>query len=244
KRAMFQLAETYAMTSTVTGDNAPEYQASYVGSTYDGNDINADLLETDDGGSTEVPDSAFTGDLLTGIDDLQQVAKECTEAQANEGAEMSRLAKEMDTHAENMGGAPKCYSHGAVDNWNNKVAEGKALCLEFNANAAALSAKCQGDDQQMNCSSTYDGQKINKCPKPNKWLKWVIAFALAIIAVIAMVFGQPWLAALALALAAAMVLSSMAGGAPEGAGNAASTELSDDAAEGDFDDGEKVIRGK
>ncbi len=235
KRAMFQLAEAYAMTdSALTSDSAPEYQSSYVGSTYDGNDINADLLETDDGGSTEVPDTGFTGDLLTGIADRQEVAQECTEAQANEGAEMSRLAKAIDDHALGMGGAPKCYAHGAVDNWNNKVDEGKALCVEFNANAAVLSAKCQGEDQQMNCSSTYDGQKINKCPKPSKWLMWVIPFALLIMAIIAAVFGMPWLSAILLMVAAYSFMSS--GGAGGGSGvDSQNTTLSDDSVKGGFD---------
>jgi hypothetical protein len=180
KRAMFQLAETYAMTgSAVTSDSsAPEYQSSYVGSTYDGNDINADLLDTNDGGSTEVPDTGFTGDLLTGIGDLQEVAQECMDAAANE--EIDETAAEIDRISDTLGSPPKCCKRGAVRRWNSKLDSLTVLCHEFNAGVEVIAEKCQNPSggEKMDCGQ-WSSMKISPC---SKW-KCFLAFFLLLLGI-------------------------------------------------------------
>ena len=211
KHPMFQLAETYAMARTV--DNSPnaayEYQAAYTGATFDGNKTDADMLQTD-AQAPNVPDTSFTDATMSGIAGQQQAAQDCSDSQSTNGTQMSKDGKEMDDITNGMGRAPRCYDHGAVGQWNSKVAQQKALCDDYNANEAVLSGKCQTQNEPMSCSKYTNytdngGMLIKTCPKPNKWLTWVIGFALMIIGIVAAFFGAFFIAAIAIALAIYML---------------------------------------
>ena len=59
KKPMFQLVETYSAGGAAlkSKNSAYEYQAAYVGATYDGNDINLDIIKTD--ANSTVPPQGF-----------------------------------------------------------------------------------------------------------------------------------------------------------------------------------------
>ena len=179
KRPTFQLAETFAMTGTAykSKTSAPEYQAAYTGATYDGNDVNLDVIETD-AGATTVPDTALTGDLITGAAAMQDSGKVCTAAQGSHGAEMSNHAKIIDDTMKSLGKPPKCCS-SSVGRWNAKIAKIKSNCLQFNAHESVLAAACQNKSNPMNCNS-YDKMRIKPCSK----LKCFLSIILAIIAIL------------------------------------------------------------
>ena len=185
KKPMFQLAETFGMTATAfkSKDAAYEYQASYTGSTYDGNDVSADALQTDTAAPI-VPDTSFTGNLISGAGALQEDAKRCTDAQGTHGAAMSADGKMMKQIGESMGSPPSCCSSG-VGRWNGKIDRVMALCADFNAHEAQLSAACQNTSSPMNCSR-YAKYKI----KPCSWLRCFLAFLLTLLfAVVLLVIG-------------------------------------------------------
>ncbi|MCG2725880.1 MAG: tetraspanin family protein [Elusimicrobia bacterium] len=183
KRAMFQLSETYSTTGSAYNDpnSAYEYQAAYVGSTYDGNDMDADIMDP----SASVPDAAFTSGLLSGVSASQEVAKECTDAQAVQGKKMSEDADEIDAKTDALGSPPDCCDHGAVAAYNSKLDGIKVVCEDFNVNAGILSEKCRGLDQKMSCSM-YDSMKVQPCDCDDDFggaLNWIL-IVLGIIAVV------------------------------------------------------------
>ncbi len=173
KKPMFQLAQTFAMTGSAykAKDSALEYQAAYVGTTYDGNDSNLDAIQTD-ASAPAVPDTSFTGALMTGAGDMQQQAMDCSKAQNDQGARMSEDGKAMDDIAKTLGKPPKCCS-GGVGAWNAKIDQIIYKCVDFNANEAILSAKCQNKSSQMDCNS-YNSQKIKPCSKWKCWLAIIL----------------------------------------------------------------------
>jgi hypothetical protein len=174
KKPMFQLAETFGMTGTAfrEKDSAYEYQASYVGSTYDGNDVNLDVIQSDgDATAPVVPDTSFTGDLISGAGDLQEQAKACSDAQGTHGAKMSEDGKKMDDTAKTLGSPPKCCSSG-VGAWNSKINSIIGYCNDFNVNEAQLAAKCQNKSSPMDCAS-YSKMRIKPC---SKWKCWLAVF--------------------------------------------------------------------
>jgi len=173
KKPMFQLAETFGMTGTAfkEKDSAYEYQASYVGSTYDGNDVSLDVVQADGEGAPVIPDTSFTGDLITGAGDLQEMAEECADAQGTHGAKMSEDGKLMDDTAKTLGKPPKCCSSG-VGAWNSKIDRIIGYCNDFNVNEAQLAAKCQNKSSPMDCGS-YSKMKIKPC---SKWKCWLAVF--------------------------------------------------------------------
>ncbi len=164
KKPMFQLAQTFAMTGSAfkAKDSALEYQAAYTGTTYDGNDSNVDVIQTD-AVAPVVPDTAFTGDLIDGTLELQNEAKKCSDAQGTYGAQMSMDGKMMDETAKTLGNPPMCCS-GGVGAWNSKVARIEAYCNDYNANEAQLAAACQNRSSPMQCN--YGSKMhINPCSK-------------------------------------------------------------------------------
>ena len=164
RKPMFQLAQAFAMTGSAfkAKDSSLEYQAAYTATTYDGNNSNLAAIQTD-ASSPAVPDTAFTGTLMTKVENLQTQAKTCTDAQGKEGAKMSEDAKAMDDTAKTLGKQPKCCS-GGVGAWNSKVNKIIYHCNDFNANESVLSAKCQNKSNQMDCSS-YNSMRISPCSK-------------------------------------------------------------------------------
>ena len=176
KKPMFQLAETFAMTGAGNNrDTAYEYQAAYVGSTYDGNDTNADVIQTDSDAPSIPPDTGFTGDLITGSGELQQAAKECSDAQGTNGAQMSYDGKKMKEIGESMGTPPSCCS-SRVGRWNGKIDQVIAYCLDFNVNEAVVAQKCQNTSNPMDCGS-YRRYKINPC----SWWRCLLALFLSLL---------------------------------------------------------------
>lgn len=178
KKPMFQLAQTFAMTGSAfkAKDSALEYQAAYTGTTYDGNDANLDAIQTD-AAAPAVPDTGFTGALMTGVGDLQTKAKICTDAQGKEGAKMSEDGKAMDDISKTLGKQPKCCS-GGVGAWNSKVNRIIYYCNDFNVNEAGLAAKCQNKSNQMDCNK-YSSMHINPC----SWWKCFLAILLIILCI-------------------------------------------------------------
>ena len=170
KKPMFQLAQTFAMTASAfkSRDSAPEYQAAYTGSTYDGNDVNAEAIQTD-ASAPALPDSSYTGDLMTGVQGMQDAARTCSDAQGTHGAKMSEDGKLMDDTAKTLGKPPKCCDHGAVDAWNGKIDRIISYCNDFNVHEAQLAAACQNKSSPMDCSS-YNGMHQPKCSKWRCWL--------------------------------------------------------------------------
>lgn len=197
KRSMFQLAETFSMSGSAfkSKDSAYEYQASYVGSTYDGNDVNADVIQAGADTAPSVPDTSFAGDLINGAGDLQQLAKDCSEAEGTNGAKMSEDVKKIKDIAETLGKPPKCCKHGAVDTWNDKLNRSAALCEDSNANGAILAQKCQSEQQKMDCNKIRSNH-INKCSKFKCFLAMLLMFLfgslfglLGIVAVVTSIAG-------------------------------------------------------
>lgn len=174
KKPMFQLAETFAMTAAgaKNKDSAYEYQASYVGSTYDGNDASADVIETGfDTAPTVPPDTSFIDGMITDAQGAQQLAKDCSDAQGTHGAKMSEDGKKIDEISKTLGSPPKCCS-SRVSSWNSKIENIKATCQDFNVHEAAQAAACQITSSPMDCSS-YNSMKIKKC---SKWKCWLAVF--------------------------------------------------------------------
>ena len=176
KKPMFQLAETFAMTDSAfrSKDSAYEYQAAYTGTTYDGNDANLDIIQTD-AAAPVIPDTSFTGDVISGAGDMQQLAKDCSDAQGTNGAQMSKDGKEMKDIGEGMGSPPSCCS-SRVGAWNGRIDRVMALCRDFNVNEAQLAAKCQNNSSPMDCGR-YAKFRINPC----SWLRCFLAFLLALL---------------------------------------------------------------
>ena len=203
KQPMFQLAQTFAMTGSAfkAKDSSMEYQAAYTGTTYDGNDSNLDAIQTD-ATSPVVPDTSFTGDILNTVGGMQQQAKDCSDAQGVQGANMSADGKAMDDTARSLGSPPKCCSSG-VGAWNDKIDRVTYLCNDFNANEAILSAKCQNKSSQMDCGG-YSHMKISPCSKWKCWLAIILMILLAFLT-----FGGSLMAALAVGVIAG---GSMLGG--------------------------------
>ena len=170
KRPMFQLAETFTMTGAAMKqkDTAYEYQAAYTGSTYDGNDTGADVMETDADAPTVPPDTGFTDGLMQGAQDMQDQAKQCSDANGTNGAKMSEDADQMQKIKDTMGSPPKCCSSG-VGAWNDKVNRMTSLCQDYNANDAILAGKCQTSPKPQNCGA-YSKMHINPCSKWKCWL--------------------------------------------------------------------------
>ena len=74
--ALFRLAEAFAMTEVASKKGgAPEYQATYVGATYDGADVDDDLLVTE-AGAVDVPDTGLVQSLMDGVEGLSELAKD------------------------------------------------------------------------------------------------------------------------------------------------------------------------
>jgi hypothetical protein len=203
KKPMFQLAQTFGMTGAAykSKDSALEYQAAYTGATYDGNDANLDVLETDSN-PPAVPDTSFTGDLIDGAAEAQDLAKKCSDAQGTHGAAMSDDGKKMDDTARTLGKPPKCCSSG-VGAWNAKIDRIIGYCQDFNSHEAQLAAACQNKSSPMDCGS-YSKMKIKPCSKLKCWLMIIIMIVLAFLT-----FGGSLLAAAVVGVIAA---GSMLGG--------------------------------
>ena len=194
KRPMFQLAETFSVGNSAlkSKDSAPEYQAAYVGSTYDGNDINTDIIQTD-ANAPVLPESGFA-DTLDGVVAGQQLAEDCAKAQSDQGAKMSADADEMDRISQGAS-PPACYDN--IGPWNAGVARQGALCQDFNANQAILSRACQTSNTPMDCSMYFKdtksgGMVISKCKKPGgafSIFMFLLMIVLFVFAVVAMILG-------------------------------------------------------
>lgn len=177
KKPMFQLAQTFAMTDAAyrSKDSAYEYQAAYVGTTYDGNDSNLDVIQTDADPVTVPPDTSFTGAVMDDAQALQDLAKGCSQAQGTHGAAMSADGKQMQQIGESLGKPPSCCSSG-VGRWNGKIDRIIALCNDFNGHEAQLAAACQNTSSPMNCGR-YSKYKIKPCSK----LRCFLAFLLMLL---------------------------------------------------------------
>ena len=171
KRAMVQVAETFSMTSSayMSGNTAHETQASYSGSTYDGNDVNAQVLVPAEIGmmgvtEPELPDFTFLVKILKGGTELIGLSDECSRALEKQ-VEMGRLQSEIDNRLLNLGRSPDCCKRSAVKKWNDKLDTIKTLCKNFNAYCTIIASRCQASYTPQNCNY-YDSKKV----KPCKWI--------------------------------------------------------------------------
>ena len=222
KRPMYQLAETYSAGNTAyrSKESATEYQAAYVGSTYDGNDINLDIIQTD-ANAPVLPEAGFSDTLDSAVGG-QKLAEDCSKAQSVNGTKMSDDSAEMDRLA-NQGSAPMCYDD--IGPWNQRVAQQGALCQDFNSNQNTLASACQTSNTPMDCSIYYKNTKsggmvISKCQKPHG-IAWLFFFLLLIVILIiiaiAIILG-PLIAFFAAMFAYIAMSSMMPGGMGMGGG--------------------------
>lgn len=166
RRALFQMGETMATTSMAYKQNpAYEYQAAYVGSTYDGTSMKGGLVATSADNNTSVPDTGYVSTVVDSAQNWEQLAKDCTDAQATHGTKISKLQDEMDEISKTMGKPPKCCS-SAVHAWNAKVNTLVQKCNELNSESQALGQKCQNSTPQtINCQQSYGRLYIKPCRK-------------------------------------------------------------------------------
>lgn len=194
KRPIFQLAETYSVGNIAreSKDSASEYQAAYIGSTYDGNDVNLDIIQTE-AGQAVFPKTGFP--IVSGGGGSQQAA-DCAKAQAVNGPKMSEDSAKMDQLSNQLAreSAPACYDD--IGSWNQRVAEQGELCKDYNANQAELSRACQTSNTAMDCSKYFNdtasgGMVISKCEKPHGplWMfMYLLMIVIAVIIAIALIF--------------------------------------------------------
>ena len=216
KRPMFQLAETFGMTSSASRDQntAPEYQAAYTGTTYDGNAVNLNVIQTDDT-PPSVPDTGFAGDSINGAADIQQRAEDCAKSQSVQGAKMSSDGAEIDRITLQWRTPPNCYDD--IGPWNESVAQRSRLCRDFNKNQTILAGACQTSNTPMDCGIYERGTKsngmiISKCKKP-KGKGSLLAMLIAIVVLVILVLTGILTPLIAFMAAILMyIASSMLGG--------------------------------
>jgi hypothetical protein len=204
--AMFRLAETFTMTGAAYKNStaSSEYQASYVGSTYDGNAVSAGEIQTDIT-PPAVPDNSWTSDLMQGAEELNDMAVECSRVAGQQSPVISQNTKQIDEISKTLGSPPKCCKHGAVDRWNGKVEQIKALCVDNNSRQAVIAAACQNVHDPVNCND-YNSMKISKCSKLKCWLGIILSILLMIIGAVLMITGVGALLGAALIAAGALML--------------------------------------
>lgn len=238
QRPMFQLTETFGMTGGALTSNTPEYQAAYTGTTYDGNNVNLGVIQTDVN-APQLPDIGFIDERIKKVEEIEKMSRGCVAAEAVNGKKMSDDAAAIDSIRKGMSSPPDCYTSG-VSAWNAKVRRLGLLCQDFNAQSALLAGRCQATHRPMGCSlySSYadkgsTGMLIRYCPKPTCshchgkkclgcgcciiwYIFWLLVAALAL--AIAIVMGPLIAAVFALAvIAAALLLTVNTGTGDEGA---------------------------
>jgi len=205
--AIFRLSETFAMTGAAYRNPtaSSEYQASYTGSTYDGNSVDNEEIQTDDA-PPPVPDNAWVTNTIGGASELSDMAEHCSKVSGEQSAIISENTKKIDDISKTLGKPPKCCKHGAVDRWNGKIERIKALCIDNNTRQGIISQACQNpsNTDQVNCNQ-YNKMKIKKCSKLKCFLSIILAI---ILMVIGFAFGGILGAALMIA-GALMMLSQL-----------------------------------
>ncbi|PIU18195.1 MAG: hypothetical protein COT18_10935 [Elusimicrobia bacterium CG08_land_8_20_14_0_20_59_10] len=169
KKPMFQLSEAFSMAGMAFESGTPEYETSYGGAVYDGNEVDADFLQTDAITPT-VPSSAFANSLIGNVDALNQAAIDCANAATEEGAQAATDATDMAEIQDTMDfeDPPSCCNGSAVNRWNKKV-DGDSgsgdrklqlglvgLCNESNALTRVVTDKCQTEFNAMPCHKYAD----------------------------------------------------------------------------------------
>jgi hypothetical protein len=204
--AMFRLAETFTMTGAAYRNStaSSEYQASYVGSTYDGNAVGGEQIQTDVT-PPPVPDNSWTSDLMQGANELTDMAKECSRVAGEQSPVISQNTKKIDEISKTLGSPPKCCKHGAVDRWNGKVEQIKALCVDNNSRQAVIAAACQNVHEAVNCND-YNSMKISKCSKLKCWLGIILAILMMILGAVLLFTGVGTLIGAALLAAGTLML--------------------------------------
>ncbi len=216
RRALFQASEAFTMTAAAYKQN-PSYetQSSYVGATYDGNEINADVVATDSVPS--LPNAGFTGGLMASAGAWSEMADKCAKANETEGAKISQYEKEMTDLAPQLRNRPKCCKHGAVDRYNNNVVEKmRALCKKINTASSNLGAACQNSTpQQYDCGKTYDNMRVKKCSKRKCWLGFLLGILMIVVGALLTIFTAGIGAAIGVGLiasGASLLIGQMFGG--------------------------------
>lgn len=206
--AMFRLAETFTMTGAAYKNStaSTEYQASHVGATYDGNAVGLEEIQTDVT-PPAVPDNSWTSDLLQGANELTEQAEHCSNVAGEQTTHISENSDKIDEITAGMGKPPKCCKGSAVNRWNGKIEQIKALCMDNNARNSLISAACQSEDKPVDCNN-YNKMKIKKCSKFKCWIGIILAILL--IAVGAFLLGPVGIALIV--AGAAMLIGQVIGG--------------------------------
>lgn len=174
KRALFQMGETLATTSVAYKQNPQyEYQAAYVGSTYDGNSLNAGVVTTQGDSNTSVPDTAYVSDVIDSSQHWQEIAQKCSKAQSVHGTRISKLQDEIDDILKTMNNPPECCED--VGPWNNKVTRIIRKCNELNNESKQLAQNCGNTNPQIINCQTYGRMYIKPCSKWKCWLGIIFA---------------------------------------------------------------------
>lgn len=175
KRALFQMGETLATTSMAYKQNPQyEYQAAYVGSTYDGNSLNAGVVTTAGDSNTTIPDTGYVSDVIDSTQHWEEIAQKCSKSQSVHGTKMSKLQHEMDEILKTMKSPPKCCEN--VGPWNSKVIQLVQKCNELNNESTQLAQDCGSTNSQtINCQQTYGKLYIRPCSKWKCWLGIILA---------------------------------------------------------------------
>jgi len=194
KKPMYQLSETFAMTALAYDTRTPEYEASYSGATYDGNEVNADFLT----GDVVVPPgtSHFAGGDLGGVDRLQQQAAACAAAVGKEGAEMGNTLGLMNGRTNDIDkDSPPWCCDSDVGDWNDTVRDLYNYCIAYTTTAAVLDNACQTTTDPVNCNAYID-MWIDPCGFLYCLFAWIICAligfilgGIGLVAVVSTAFG-------------------------------------------------------
>ena len=174
KRPMFQLSQAFTTGTMAYDSSTPEYEQSYSGATYDGNDVDADFLQGD-AIVPATPNASFTG-MLGGVDQLQQQAELCSEASGKEGKQVGDLVSLMTKKSAEIdpNNPPSCCDSG-VGHWNDTLQKLHDYCIAYTTTTATLDAACQTLSAVIICQGYLD-MHINPCSWLHCLFAWLLMF--------------------------------------------------------------------
>jgi len=163
QRPRYQLSETFTMAGMALSSTGSEYEATYIGATYDGTDVDADVLGLTGGEAVvpTTPNASFAGDLLSGIDEAMQAAAACTEATGTHGAKVSEDSEIMQSAMDEMDfeDPPGCcwWDRSERRAWNRNVTKIVTACNDSNVHAEAMSLACgNAQYERIECNDYAD----------------------------------------------------------------------------------------
>ena len=208
KGPMYQLAEAFSMGAAAVGttESAPEYQAAYVGATYDGNSVNGNVITGGGGpGGTSGPSGpsgpsgSYTpieldkdfNEILDTAEDAIEAGDKCADGSAAHSGNMTAAAKAIDDISKTLGEPPPCcFNDDKVEAWNDKQDQMKVACGDYNVNAQGLAGACMQESQPIDCGQ-YDANKIVPCGSELCYGAPIAAAALIVVAALLITAAAP-----------------------------------------------------